>query len=223
MPLFAPSTPGARSRSSSLSSILTSVSSSPAESVSSSNVELLRVELMAAREELKRLKSDATQTKRAIKRARNELVGALEECTTLTTAATEFVTVRDQLLACPICHQVMQRPFTFCYGCLREYFQKLIQDRLALVNNLPDELKTAPYTAEDIHRIFVEERYLIYMWYPCFICQKDVKRKPTEHRALRELLDAATEAFGGPNLPAGEPMAPADLWADCWYQTTNMH
>ncbi|KAH7918404.1 hypothetical protein BV22DRAFT_1134619 [Leucogyrophana mollusca] len=192
----------------------------------------LRTEIVCARQEATRLRRDAAKAKRDTRKTQREKE-TIEEDTKAETgraqaarkANEQFLATRDTVLACPGCEVTMQRPFTlstcghtFCHRCLRIWFQASIAQRLQFAADAPARLKKPPYTAAQLDEM-VQHKYLVYVWYTCPLCDKNIDARPIETRHLKELVEAVNEAFGTVDVPHDIPLDP---WADSWIDPNSL-
>ncbi|KAH7908132.1 hypothetical protein BJ138DRAFT_1116128 [Hygrophoropsis aurantiaca] len=158
------STRSSRSRSSpySLRSLSSSTSSSPTSPSSTSDAEIrrrLKLELYRCQKETQIIQSDVAQAKKDLEAAETARSAATANLNIARTAIEQFVNVRDNLLLCSVCQEVMKRPFTliecshsFCHGCLRNWFQTLVAKQLRWAEDVPVGLLDTPYTPIDIRK-----------------------------------------------------------------------
>ncbi|KAH7919000.1 hypothetical protein BV22DRAFT_1051363 [Leucogyrophana mollusca] len=131
-----------------------------------------------------------------------------------------MISLRDEALRCGICHFVCMRPFTttcghsFCYMCLRDWFQRTIANQLSRRRGVPARLRSPPYTDEDLQYMY-RWSYILVPMYNCPTCRGRVKEKPSQCTALKMLMNGVKETFGEVEpSEAGIPHScpDADLW-----------
>ena len=112
-------------------------------------------------------------------------------------------------------HSLRECGHFFCYSCLRRWFQQCLSEQVSY-RNVPEDLRSPPYTAADFARFF-KEKHIFVLLYRCPLCGVSVSKQPIQMHCLRELVEASFIAFRPPDeLTETHPHLndPNALWVD---------
>ncbi|KAG1867485.1 hypothetical protein C8R48DRAFT_771975 [Suillus tomentosus] len=125
-----------------------------------------------------------------------------------------------EALRCPVCHDVIDRPFTvvecrhtYCYNCLVTWFHQCIRNRLHYrEEKVPEKFKNhlEPFTKADVQTLCDgRDSILPGRYYECPMCRVFISDAPIEIPVFRDVVSAIAEALG-PDVQLADQTKPAD-------------
>ncbi|KAG1767298.1 hypothetical protein EV702DRAFT_1203775 [Suillus placidus] len=136
------------------------------------------------------------------------------------TALNQDIWAADEALQCPVCHDVIDKPFTVvecrhtcCYNCLVTWFHQCIRNRLHYhKEKVTEKFKNhlEPFTKVEIQTLCDgRDSILPGRYYECPMCRVFISDAPIEIPVFRDVVGAIAEVLD-PDVHLADQMKPAD-------------
>ncbi|KAG1842716.1 hypothetical protein C8R48DRAFT_780980 [Suillus tomentosus] len=155
-----------------------------------------------------------------LRKASTELVKIRREQDDITAMNQALLQAANEALRCPVCHNVIDKPFIViechhmcCYHCLITWFHQCIQNHLYYCKErVPEKFRNHPesFTKTEVQTLCDgRDSILPGRYYECPMCRTFVSDPPIEIPVFRDVVGAITEVLG-PNVQLADQMKPAD-------------